>query len=253
MSQQDDLFRYVLRLGDNSLILGHRLSEWCAHAPELEEDIALANIGLDLIGQARTLLTYAGQLEGKGRDEDRLAYHRDVRDWYNVLLVEQPNGDFAHTMARQCLYDSFSALYYEALSHSRDHQLAAIAAKAVKEASYHRRHSSEWVLRLGDGTGESHRRMQQALERLWMYAGELFVMDGVDRRLIEAGIAPDLEVLRPRWDEHVNRVLSEATLAHPDGDWVNGGGKLAGLHSEHLGYLLAEMQTLPRAYPDARW
>ncbi|HXH04648.1 MAG TPA: 1,2-phenylacetyl-CoA epoxidase subunit PaaC [Candidatus Competibacteraceae bacterium] len=253
LSLQQALFEYALRLGDTSLILSHRLSEWCSHAPELEEEVALMNIALDLIGQARALLTYAGEVEDKGRDEDALAYHRDERDWRNLLLVEQPNGDFAQTMARQFLYDAFAVEFYGALRQSRDERLAAIAAKALKEVSYHLRHSSQWVLRLGDGTDESHRRMQHGIDELWQYTGELFRMDEVDRMLIAAGIAVDLEALRPAWNARVGDVLSEATLIRPADAWMQDGGKLKGLHSEHLGRLLAEMQFVQRAYPGLRW
>ena len=252
MSAANPLFEYVLRLGDNSLILGHRLSEWCAKGPQIEEDIALINIALDLIGQSRSLLTYAGEVEGAGRSEDDLAYLRDTRDWRNVLLVEQPNGDFAQTMARQFLWDAFSLEFYRALSQSIDAQLAAIAAKAVKEVSYHLRHSSGWVIRLGDGTEESHRRMQTALDHLWMYTGELFQMTETDKTLLEQGVAVDLPTLKPGWNTCIDRVLHEATLERPADGWMAEGGK-QGLHTEHLGYLLAEMQFMQRAYPGAEW
>ncbi len=255
MSRDDTrqaLAEYALRLGDNSLILGQRLSEWCSHAPQLEEDVALINIALDLVGQARALLSYAGELEGRGRGEDELAFLRDVREWRNLLLVEQPNGDFARTIARQLLFDCYAFELYRALSDSTDSQLAAIAAKSLKEVSYHRRHSVEWTLRLGDGTDESHRRMQAAIDDLWPYTGELFEADAVDAALIAAGIAPDPTELRAAWQASVSQVLARATLAQPESMGLLSGGR-SGLHSEHLGHLLAEMQWLQRAYPGLQW
>lgn len=247
------LFQYVLRLGDSSLILGHRLSEWCGHGPALEEDIAMTNIALDLIGQARMLLTYAGEIEGKGRDEDALAYRRDVLDWRNLLLVEQPNGDFAQTVARQFLFDSYSHLVYSALAESSDEQLRAIAAKAVKETSYHRRHSGDWVIRLGDGTEESHARMQAGLDAMWDFTGELFVMDDTDRAMLRTGVGVDFDKLQPLWEAHIDTVLAEATLVRPTAPRSVMGGRTLGVHTEHLGFILAELQYLPRAYPDAKW
>lgn len=246
------LFTYTLRLADNALILGHRLSEWCGHAPVLEEDLALANMALDLIGQARSLYTYAGVVEGAGRDEDALAYRRDVTDFRNVLLVERPNGDFATTIVRQLLYAAFAHPYFEALTRSKDATLAAIAAKAVKEMAYHLRHASEWTIRLGDGTAESHARVQDALDELWPFAGELFEVDEIERALIEAGIAADPALIRPVWEHSIDEVLAEATLTRPRASWMQTGGR-SGKHSEHLGHILAELQFLQRAYPDARW
>jgi len=246
------LFAYTLRLADNALILGHRLSEWCGHAPVLEEDLALANMALDLIGQARSLYTYAGEVEGKGRDEDALAYRRDVTDFRNVLLVERPNGDFAATIVRQLLYAAFAHPYFEALARSKDARLAAIGAKAVKEMAYHLRHASEWTIRLGDGTAESHARAQDALDELWPFAGELFEVDEIERALIDAGIAADPATLRPVWERTIDDVLREATLTLPRSSWMQTGGR-TGKHSEHLGHILAELQFLQRAYPDARW
>ena len=250
MSQQ--LFTYLLRLADDHLILGQRLGERCGHAPTLEEDIGLANIGLDLIGQARTLYTYAGEVEGLGRDEDRLAFLRYERDYANALLVEQPNGDFAVTIVRQLLFSAFMLPYWRALQGSSDATLAAIAGKAVREAEYHVRHSAEWVIRLGDGTPESHRRSQEALERLWPYSGELFEMDETTSALAEAGVAPDATALRDGWNATLDRVLAEATLARPKDGWMQTGGR-AGRHSEHLGHILSEMQYLQRTYPNASW
>src|SRR4051794_29061626 len=246
------LFSYVLRLADNALILGHRLSEWCGHAPVLEEDLALANMALDLIGQARSFYSYAGAVEGQGRDEDALAYLRDLREFRNVLLVEQPNGDFAATMVRQLFYAAFAHPYFQALSRSRDPTLAAIAAKAVKEMAYHLRHASEWTIRLGDGTDESHRRAQDAVDELTPYTGELFEADQVEGSLTESGVAPDPAGVRPLWNNTIRKVLSEATLTRPPDGFMQSGGR-SGRHSEHLGHLLAELQFLQRAYPGANW
>ncbi len=246
------LFAYALRLADNALILGHRLSEWCGHAPVLEEDLALPNMALDLIGQARSLYAYAGEVEGRGREEDALAYLRDAREFRNVLLVEQPNGDFAATIVRQLLYAAFAAPYFAALAQSSDTTLAAIAAKATKELAYHVRHCAEWTIRLGDGTDESHRRTQDAVEDLWPFVGELFEVDQIERALIETGIAADPAAVRPLWDRTIDDVLAEATLTQPQSDWMQTGGR-TGRHSEHLGYILAEMQFLQRAYPGAKW
>jgi ring-1,2-phenylacetyl-CoA epoxidase subunit PaaC len=252
MAQQDVLFQYLLRLGDNCLILGHRLSEWTGHAPALEEDLALANVALDLIGQTRLWLGYAGEVEGKGRDADKLAFLRDAGDFRNVLLSELPNGDFAFTMGRQFYFDTWHYLLLEQLSRSRDSRIAEIAAKALKEVAYHRDRSREWVLRLGDGTEESHRRMQSAIDDLWMYTGELFEADEVDRDLVVHGIAADVLSLREPWLDHVRAAVEEATLNLPQSGWMQRGGK-RGVHTEHLGHLLAEMQFLQRAYPNAAW
>ncbi len=246
------LFEYLLRLGDNSLVLGQRLSELVGEAPALEEEMALVNIALDLIGQARLFLTYAGEVEGRGRSEDDLAFRRDVLDFRCALLVEQPNGDFAHTIGRLFLVSAFNEPLYAALSRSCDERIAAIAAKSRKEVAYHLRHSGDWVIRLGDGTEESHARMQRALDDLWMYTGELFAADALDRQMQEAGIGADLARVREGWNRHVDTVLKEATLERPADGWMQSGGKDGRMHSEHLGYILAEMQFLPRAYPDAR-
>jgi ring-1,2-phenylacetyl-CoA epoxidase subunit PaaC len=246
------LFTYTLRLADNALVLGHRLSEWTGRGPTLEEDIALANLGLDLIGQARILYDYAGKVEAKGRDEDALAYLRDDRDYRNILLVEQPNGDFAATMMRQLIYAAFAHPFLQALMHSADETLAGIAAKAEKEMAYHVRHAAEWVIRLGDGTDESHERTQSAADELMTYAGELFETDGVDRALIEAGIAPDPALLRAAFDKTIADVFAEATLVLPRLGHAQTGGR-TGLHSEHLSLMLAEMQSLHRAHPGAVW
>lgn len=246
------LFDYTLRLADNSLILGHRLSEWIGHAPLLEEELALGNIALDLIGEARALYAYAGEVEGKGRDEDALAYRRDAGAFRNILLVEQPNGDFAVTMVRQLLYSAFAHPYWRALAASSDATLAAIAAKAEKEAAYHLRHAGEWLIRLGDGTAESHRRAQQALDELWPYSGEMFETDAAERGLIAEGIAADPAPLRKAWEQSIAGVAAAATLRLPSDQWMQSGGR-GGRHSEHLGHVLATMQFLQRAYPGATW
>lgn len=246
------LFEYLLRLGDDCLILGHRLSEWCGKGPILEEDLALANVALDLIGQAKLWLGLAGEVEGKGRDADKLAYLRDARQFRNLLLVEQKNGDFAVTMTRQLFFDAGHYLRLRGLEKSTDPRIAGIAAKVVKEVAYHLERSGDWIVRLGDGTEESHRRTQKAVDLLWPYTGELFEMDGVDRALLAEGVGVDPEVLRAPWLEHVGGVLAEATLDQPRSGWMQRGGK-RGVHGEHLGYLLAEMQSVQRAYPGASW
>ena len=246
------LVLYALRRADDSLILGHRLSEWCGHAPMLEEDMALANIGLDLIGQARLLYAYAAAAEAAGNDEDKLAYLRDAPQYRNVLLVEQPNGDFARTIMRQFFYSAFADPYWRAMTLSTDATLAAIAAKSEKESAYHLRHSAEWVIRLGDGTEESHARAQVAVEDLWSYTGELFEADPVEHRLIGQGILIDPEKLRNVWSKTVLDVLGEATLSAPGSSWMQSGGR-SGRHSEHLGHLLSELQYLQRTYPGATW
>jgi len=252
MEIKEALYNYALRMGDNSLILGHRLSEWCGHGPILEQDIALINVSLDLIGQSRSYLAYAGEIEGKGRNEDDMAYLRIEREFRNVLLTEQPNGDFGRTIARQFFFDVFHYLLLEELSKSTDEQLAAIAVKSLKEVTYHLRFSSEWMIRLGDGTEESHRRIQESVDELWMYTGELFGKDEVDETLIGVGIAPDLSALKPAWDEKVGAILKEATLSQPESGWMQSGGR-KGIHSEHLGFLLSELQYLQRTIPNANW
>jgi ring-1,2-phenylacetyl-CoA epoxidase subunit PaaC len=258
----DALFTFTLRLADNALVLGHRLSEWSGRAPTLEEDIALSNLGLDLIGQARMLYDHAGQVEaaltgaGKGevkaRTEDDLAYLRDDRGYRNLLLVEQPNGDFAFTMVRHLIYATFAHPFMQALAGSTDATLAAIAAKAEKELAYHVRHAAEWVIRLGDGTDESHARAQAALDELMLYADELFETDAGDRALIAAGVSPDPATLRPAFEAALAQVLAEATLTPPRRGFGQTGGR-NGVHSEHLSRMLAEMQSLHRAHPGAIW
>jgi ring-1,2-phenylacetyl-CoA epoxidase subunit PaaC len=246
------LVLYVLRRADDALILGHRLSEWCGHAPMMEEDMALANMGLDLLGQARELYSYAAKVEGKGNDEDKFAYLRDVRQYRNLLLLEQPNGDFARTMTRQFFYAAFADLYWRAMMNSRDATLAAIAAKSERESAYHVRHSSEWIIRLGDGTDESHHRAQTAIDDLWAYTGEMLEADDSERGLIDAGIAIDPAALRPLWMDTVTNVLREATLTLPKSEWMQQGGR-SGRHSEHLGHLLSELQSMQRTFPGVTW
>jgi len=249
---QAAVFEFLLRMGDNTLVLGHRVSEWCGHSPVLEEDIALANTALDLIGQTQMWLGLAGEVEGHGRTADNLAYLRDVAQFRNVLLVERPNGDFGNTLMRQFLFDAWHHEMLKALTSSADPRVAEIAAKAVKEVAYHLERSADLVIRLGDGTEESHNRMQAALDDTWTYTGELFLADEADRTVAEAGIAPDLENLRPGWDAVVADLLEQATLRRPDGTYVHKGGK-RGVHTEHLGFILADMQFLQRAYPGATW
>jgi ring-1,2-phenylacetyl-CoA epoxidase subunit PaaC len=246
------LFEYILRIGDDSLILGQRLSEWCGHGPILEEDIATTNISLDLIGQATNFLTYAAEVENAGRDADNLAFLRIDREYKNVVLAEQPNGDFGDTMVRQFLFDAFRKLFFERLQHSKDEQLAAIAEKSLKETRYHLKHSSEWVIRLGDGTEESHNRVQNSLNTLWRYRTELFYMDEIDNELIKQGIAVDLNSIRNDYDSFLTSILNVATLVPPTNNWEFGAGR-TGKHSEHLGHLLAEMQYMQRAYPNMEW
>ncbi|PRY04668.1 ring-1,2-phenylacetyl-CoA epoxidase subunit PaaC [Pontibacter ummariensis] len=243
---------YTLQLADTSFILGHRLSEWCGHGPILEQDLAISNIALDLIGETRSLYQYAAELEGKGRTEDDLAYLRDAVEYKNPLLVEQPNGDFADTILRQFIFDTFHYFFLQQLQHSSDLRLAAIAAKSLKEASYHIKWSSEWVIRLGDGTEESKRRMEKAVDNLWPFSGEFFQITETEKRLLEQGIIPDYAPIKQQWDEHVTKVFDEATLTVPQNVWMQKGGK-EGRHTEHLGYVLAELQYLQRAYPGLEW
>jgi ring-1,2-phenylacetyl-CoA epoxidase subunit PaaC len=245
-------FRYLLRLGDTSLVLGQRLAEWVGHAPALEEDLGLANLSLDLIGQARLLLSYAGELEGHGRDEDSLAFLRDAPAFLNVTLAELPNGDFGHTVARQFLLDAWQLEVYESLLSSTDDRLASIAAKAVKETRYHFRYSAGWLVRLGDGTAESQRRVQSALDALWRFTTELFCADETDKVLCGAGVTPELATVQLRWSARVDEILKEATLRRPATVPYRWHGK-RGVHTEHLGHMLTEMQHLQRAYPGARW
>jgi len=242
-----------LRQGDNALILSQQLSQLCGKGPALEEDMALTNVALDLLGQTRMWLTYAGELEGAGRDEDRLAYLRDARDFRNCLLVEQPNGDYAQTLTRQFLFDTWHYFLMRGLVDSTDPRIAEIAEKSIKEVTYHLRRSGDLVVRLGDGTDVSRRKMQDALDELWTYAGEMFIYDDVDLAMVEQGVAPAAEGLRAAFLGHVAEVLEEATLTMPPLDaYVQRGGK-QGRHTERLGYILAEMQFLQRAYPGVEW
>jgi ring-1,2-phenylacetyl-CoA epoxidase subunit PaaC len=249
------LVESLLRLGDDRLVLGHRLSEWCGHAPIVEEDIALANVALDLLGQATMFLRRAGEVEGKGRDEDTLAYWREAVEFRNCLLVEQPNGDFAFTIARQFLFDVHALVTLDAMTRSTSSELAALAVKSLKESRYHVRHSGEWMLKLGDGTEESHRRVQRAIDELWRFTPELFAADDVAARLAATGVGPDLPALRESWEAQVRDVLYHATLTAPSGashtPHLRGGR--TGMHSEHLGHLLAELQIVARSDPGATW
>jgi len=247
-----DLFVYVLRLGDDALIAAQRTAEWIAAAPQLEEDVALGNIGLDQLGQARSLLSYAGELEGAGRTEDDLAYFRDERDFTNLQLCELPNGDFGHAMARLLYFATYQHLLYDELRGSADETLAGVAGKAVKEVAYHVDHATQWVLRLGDGTPESHRRMQAGLDSLWPYTAELFESDELLQRLAQAEVAVDPASLRTEWERRVLEVIDASTCARPESSYQHSGGR-DGRHTEHLGYLLAELQHIARSHPGASW
>lgn len=254
------LVDYLLRLADNGIVLAQRLGEWVGSGPILEEDIASANVGLDLLGEARLWLAYAGEVEGAdgvaGRTEDEFAFFRDSAAYRNVLLVEQPNGHYGDTIARQFLFDQWHVLVLGQLALSRDARIAAIAAKAVKEARYHVERSADWVVRLGDGTELSHARMQAAIDEVWMYTGELFAVDAIEQALVDAGVAADASALRAPWRSSVGAVLEMATITMPADGWMQGGrgrGGKQGVHTEHLSRLLAEMQSLPRSHPEARW
>jgi ring-1,2-phenylacetyl-CoA epoxidase subunit PaaC len=247
------LFEFLLRQGDNALVLSHRVSEWCGHAPVLEEDIALANTALDLIGQTQMWLGLAGEIEDKGRNADDLAFLRDVWDFRNLLLVERPNGDFGHTMMRQFLFDAFNVAHLDKLKGSSDTRIAEIAEKAAKEAAYHLERSGDTVIGLGDGTEESHARMQTALDALWPYVGEMFENDKTSAEIAAAGIAPEPSSLRDTWEASVYPALEAATLTRPDSSFAQRGGKTGTMHTEHLGHILCEMQWLQRAYPGATW
>jgi len=247
-----DFLEYLLRLGDDRLVLGHRLSEWCGHGPILEEDIALANVALDLIGQANHLLQLAGNVEGQGRDQDALAYLREAVHYRNALLMELPKGDFAMTIVRQLFASVHAMLLLERLKTAAHNELAGIAARAHKEARYHARHAADWVRRLGDGTGESHERAQRAVDELWRYTGELFDSDDLEKRLATRVLAVDASTLREPWMGQVRQVLADATLRVPEDAFMQRGGRL-GRHTEHLGHMLAEMQILARSFPGATW
>jgi len=250
--QKDSLFQYVLALGDDALILGQRLSQWAYKGPFLEEDIALSNISLDMFGRANLLLEYAATLKGNDTTADELAFKRNEREFSNHILCEQPNGNFADTMVRQFFLDAFYKLFLQKLTNSKDEQLSAIAQKSIKETTYHLRHSSKWIIRLGDGTVESHAKVQSAIENLWMFTNELFEMNGIDNEMLEQKIGVNCSKLKIEWDKIINEVLSEATLNRPkDANMPTGGRE--GIHTEHLGHLLSDMQYLQRAYPDATW
>jgi ring-1,2-phenylacetyl-CoA epoxidase subunit PaaC len=254
MTKQQALFEYLIRLGDNALILGQRLGEWCGHAHQLESDIALTNVALDQIGQCRMLLTEAGRVEGKGRTEDDLAYFRNENEFRNNLMVEQDNENFAHTIVRQYLFDVYQYHLYHALAKSSIEFLQGFALKSIKEVSYHRKLSGEWMLRLGDGTDESHVKMQDALDALWPFTGELFEMNEADEVLIAEKVVPNLEDIRKLWDAEVRNQITDATLQIPDTmGYMATGGRRNGHHTEYMGYILAEMQALPRSMPDAKW
>lgn len=247
------LFEFLVRMGDNTLVLGHRVSEWCGHAPVLEEDIALANTALDLIGQTQMWLGLAGEVEGQGRSADDIAFLRDAWDFRNFLLIEQPNGDFGQTILRQFLFDCWNQLQLAALSTSSNARIAEIAAKAAKEVAYHVERSGDTVIGLGDGTPESRKRMQAALELLWPYVGEMFTDDATDEAMAAADIAPLPSSLRAAWDKKIGDVMAEATLSVPDTSFAHRGGRTGERHSEHLGHILTQMQWLQRAYPGAKW
>lgn len=248
----EKLFEYTLRLGDNALILGQRLAEWCGHGPVLEQDIALQNIALDQFGQARMLMQYAADQKGGDNTEDSIAFHRDVWDYHNLLMLEQPNGDWGMTLVRQFLFDTFNYFQYTQLLGSKDERIRAIAQKAIKEITYHAQWSAEWVIRLGDGTEESHERVQRSLDDIWMWTGEMFTPDNLDKEMLELDIGADLNRIKDQWHGKVSEILEMATLSKPEDGWMQSGGK-QGEHSEHLGYIIAEMQHLPRMYPEAKW
>ncbi|MFN3918274.1 MAG: 1,2-phenylacetyl-CoA epoxidase subunit PaaC [Flavobacteriales bacterium] len=252
MTVNEALVNYCLRLGDSSLILGQRMTEWCSNGPTLEEDLAMSNIGLDLFGQARTMLTYAGEKEGKGKSEDDLAFKRSEREYYNVLLSELPNGHFGDTTARNFLHSVFFYHLYRSLSNSKDPMISAHAAKSLKEITYHLRHNAEWIVRLGDGTEESHSKIQQSLDNVWSFTGDLFEMNEVDEILIKEGISVDLNTIKSEWNKTVNEVLGRATLKRPADGYMHT-GRLKGMHTEYLGHMLGDMQYLQRAYPNCKW
>ncbi|NRB21067.1 MAG: phenylacetate-CoA oxygenase subunit PaaC [Rhodobacteraceae bacterium] len=253
ITRDQAFLQFLLRMGDNTLILGHRVSEWCGHSPVLEEDIALANTALDLIGQTRFWLGLAGEVEGEGKSADDIAFLRDVWDFRNILLVEVPNGDFGRTLMRQFLFDAWHSIQLGRLMTSSDSRVAGIAEKTSKEVAYHLERSADTVVGLGDGTEESHRRMQEALDYLWPYVGEMFQSDAIDAEMVAAGIAPDPASLRDEYDALIGRILATATLTIPDSSFGHKGGRSGKMHTEHLGHLLTQMQWLQRAYPGANW
>lgn len=252
MTTQEALFQYTLRIADTNLILGQRISEWTGHGPFLEEDLALTNIALDITGVAKSLLEYAASIENKGRSADDLAYLRSDRQFLNAQITELPNGDYAMTIVRQAIVDCFDFYFYSELAKSKDETIAGIAQKSLKEVTYHLRHTSSWVERFGDGTEESHNRAQIALNELWQYTGELFEMTAVDELLIKEGIAVDLNKVKEKWENHMAGLLEKSTLSKPENVFMQTGSR-KGIHTEHLAFILAEMQALPRMYPDAKW
>ena len=252
MTVQEALFNYILRIGDSNLILGQRLSEWTGHGPFLEEDLALTNIALDITGAAKSFLEYAGKVENKGRSEDDLAYLRNDRQFFNAQITELPNGDYAKTILRQVIVDCFDFYFYQELSKSKDETLAGIAQKSLKEVTYHLRHTSAWLERFGDGTEESHNRAQTALNEIWQHTDELFEMNEVDEILINKGIAVDLNLVKTKWEKHISELIVKSTLTIPQHVFMQTGSR-KGIHTEHLAFILAEMQALPRTYPDAKW
>ena len=252
MTTQEALFKYILRIGDTNLILGQRLSEWTGHGPFLEEDLALTNITLDITGTAKSFLEYAAKVEDKGRTEDDLAFLRNDRQFFNAQITELPNGDYARTIVRQVLVDCFDYYFYQELSKSKDETLAGIAQKSLKEVTYHLRHTSAWLERFGDGTEESHNKAQIALTEIWQYTNELFEMNEVDEILMKEGIAVDLNLVKAKWEKHISELVEKSTLAVPQNVFMQTGSR-KGIHTEHLAFILAEMQALPRMYPDAKW
>ena len=252
MTKQEALFNYTLRLGDTSLILAQRLSEWTGHGPFLEEDLALTNIALDIFGRAKSLLEYAAKVENKGKTEDDLAFFRNDREYFNALITEQPNGDYAKTILRQAFIDCFDLMFYTELSNTKDATLVGISQKSIKEITYHKRHSFSWVKRFGNGTEESLTRLQQGFDELWPFTGELFEMNEVDEVLLKDGLAVDLSRLKAAWEKEIGDLLNESHVQIPESTYVQTGSR-KGLHSEHLGYILAEMQSLPRMHPTAKW
>jgi len=246
-----DLLKYTLRIADSSIILGQRLSSWCSKGPTLEEDIALSNLSLDLFGQANSLLEYASELDGT-KSADDFAFKRNEREFYNLQLTEQLNGHFGDTIVRHFFFSVYSFLFYSKLSNSKDETLAAIAAKSLKEIKYHLTHSKSWIIRLGDGTEESNKRIQKSLNDLWQFTGEFFEMDDIDQKMYKEGIGVNNSSLKSEWDKIVNTTLKESNLIRPEDGYMQSGSK-NGMHTEHLGHLLSEMQFLPRAYPDAKW
>jgi ring-1,2-phenylacetyl-CoA epoxidase subunit PaaC len=253
MDRGEAIVQFATRLGDDTMVLAHRMSEWCSNGPFLEEDIAMSNIALDLFGQSRIIYTYAGEQEGKGRTEDDFAYKRDVHEFTSCLLVEYPNTDFGYTMVRQLMYSSFQMLLYAGMEESSDEGLASFATKSLKEVKYHWRHASRWVVRLGDGTQESRDRVQDAVNVLWSYRHELFEEDELTKFLLNEGVIPDLKEIEKLYESMIQEVLEEATLIIPEKEGYIASGGRKGHHSEHLGHILAEFQTLVRAYPDAQW